>query len=528
MLINPPPPPPKLIPSESYLDKKDTLELDALGSNSSHIHSTLHSEFSYQSSSNKSSYRSNQSTPMSIESNYSYGCSSFPFINNASNVPSWPHGPSHSSSWNGNVSSNSSWTDLSSNKNDLSSQTKSSIRESLDSRIELLLKQQHIGLAPSFLGELGGMSGMGSPSFHSKDFSSSYEFTESFGSKLQISSSSYNEEHKCESLHRNDETDAILGTPPSPFLSGADYMKWYKVTKAIDSGKEPCFESDDSDDDNESDSKDAPLNGNEEDDATPVKDEPMRTVKKRSTKSKIKKFSENNKHDGDDGDDRMSLSSLSSGEKLQVTSEDPSSTSGIVHHPMCPSEQVQMMARLGIWKPGMGSGEYSMTPRGAHQSFSTPTPVGSHFQPFPFSYPLTNLPITASTRPHFSAFPFTSPGLYANFPLSGFLPVPGQPRRQSTTAATSSSVLPSLSSSSSSNQRSHKQKKSGLWHHKALEARKSPITSAVLEKVITELKEIIKKDICKKMIEMTAFKSFESWWDENESCLLYTSDAADE
>ena len=333
LIINPPPPPPKLIPSESYLDKKDALELDALGSKSSHIHS----EFSYSANSSKNSYRqgsqgyrSSQSTPMSIESGYSYGSGSFSFINNSNNISPWPHGPQ--SSWDGSVSSGSPWTDTSFNKVDSSSHSKSPIRESLDSRIELLLKQQHIGLAPSFLGELGGMSGLGSPSFHSKDFSSSNEFSKSFGSKLQLSANNYNEECKSESALRNDETDALLGTPPSPFLSGADYMKWYKVTKAIDSGKEPCFESDESEEDNDSDGRDATLNGNEEDDATPVKDEPMESVKKRSSRSRSKKALENDKHDGDDGDDRMSLSSLSSGdEKLQITSEDPSSTSGIVH-----------------------------------------------------------------------------------------------------------------------------------------------------------------------------------------------------
>jgi len=89
LIINPPPPPPKLIPSESYLDKKDALELDALGSKSSHIHS----EFSYSANSSKNSYRqgsqgyrSSQSTPMSIESGYSYGSGSFSFINKLSNA----------------------------------------------------------------------------------------------------------------------------------------------------------------------------------------------------------------------------------------------------------------------------------------------------------------------------------------------------------------------------------------------------------------------------------------------------------
>ncbi|KAJ8866825.1 hypothetical protein PR048_032686 [Dryococelus australis] len=43
------------------------------------------------------------------------------------------------------------------------------------------------------------------------------------------------------------------------------------------------------------------------------------------------------------------------------------------------------------------------------------------------------------------------------------------------------------------------------------------IFSAVLEKVIAELKQILKRDFNKKMIENTAFKTFENWWDECEN-----------
>ncbi|XP_064619680.1 histone-lysine N-methyltransferase SETD1B-like [Lineus longissimus] len=36
----------------------------------------------------------------------------------------------------------------------------------------------------------------------------------------------------------------------------------------------------------------------------------------------------------------------------------------------------------------------------------------------------------------------------------------------------------------------------------------------VLNKIITELKVVMKKDLCKKMVEVSAFKSLESWWDD--------------
>ncbi|XP_069684013.1 histone-lysine N-methyltransferase SETD1 [Periplaneta americana] len=44
----------------------------------------------------------------------------------------------------------------------------------------------------------------------------------------------------------------------------------------------------------------------------------------------------------------------------------------------------------------------------------------------------------------------------------------------------------------------------------------APTINGVIERVIAELKQILKRDFNKKMIENTAFKSFESWWDEQE------------
>ncbi|XP_069357216.1 histone-lysine N-methyltransferase SETD1 isoform X2 [Maniola hyperantus] len=41
-----------------------------------------------------------------------------------------------------------------------------------------------------------------------------------------------------------------------------------------------------------------------------------------------------------------------------------------------------------------------------------------------------------------------------------------------------------------------------------------PTINSVIERVTTELKQILKKDFNKKMIESTAFKNFEMWWDE--------------
>src|SRR5699024_3456403 len=45
----------------------------------------------------------------------------------------------------------------------------------------------------------------------------------------------------------------------------------------------------------------------------------------------------------------------------------------------------------------------------------------------------------------------------------------------------------------------------------------SPTISAVIQQITQELKAILKKDFNKKMVENTAFKKFEAWWEEESS-----------
>ena len=42
------------------------------------------------------------------------------------------------------------------------------------------------------------------------------------------------------------------------------------------------------------------------------------------------------------------------------------------------------------------------------------------------------------------------------------------------------------------------------------------ICNIVLKDLVRELKEIMAKDLCKKMVESSAFKSYERWWDKEE------------
>ncbi|RWS29179.1 histone-lysine N-methyltransferase SETD1-like protein [Leptotrombidium deliense] len=488
MIVNPPKPVVQpVVPNKDSFISSEHTEGDSttLSTNSSLHHNNITpskgSDFGYNSEScvnsygpQSSCYRSNQSTPASLDSGF-YGPGQFPY-NSQTNTQSWNTGQSQSS-W---ENPPTPWPEVAKFTTFNECIKKSPVRESLDSRIELLLKQHSKGMAPSFLGELGGMSGLGSPPFESMCHRSS---PKQYNKKQNI-----NVKDNYSRRSKTDDSDAILGTPPSPFISASDYIKWHKVTNAIDSGKDPCLDSDDEDHDDEDSENEVKLANGDDDDATPVKDEPLSTKRTRNRQKKVPEKCD------DDDDDRMSLSSLSSGEKLHITS-DVSAGSGIVHHPMYPSEQVQMMARLGIWKPGMGSGMFTGTPTGAHHNFATPSSIGSHYQ-YPFCSYNNSIQLQAARHPYFR-LPFTSPGMFANFTFSAF------PTFQPTLESSCSEI-------------SGKSQQSVEFEHKANEARREPLTKAVLDAVVSELKEIIKKDIFKKMIESTAFKSFETWWDENE------------
>lgn len=411
------------------------------------------------------SYHSSHSTPLSYDSGYSFQTSShYQFRSNGYNMQSsWPDSNT-GMAWD---HERGQWVEMLQESRD-----KSPVRESLDSRIELLLKQHNAGGLAGILEQIGGMSGLGSPPFVSSDFKHN-------ASQKHKKSDTFQKNYK--NHYHETESDAILGTPPSPFLSASVFIKWHKVTKDFDSGKNTCLDSDEEDEEGEKESKDE-----EDDDATPVKDEPRQSKKSRS---------KNVKRAEDDDDDRMSLSSLSSGEKLQMGGDTSEPSTSNTNHPMYPSEQVQMMARLGIWKPGMGSGIYMSTTSQANFA-NQPENV------FSYSYPAmqTGQQFTPSgtTLHPYSQFNtlYSQPGFYPGYDSS----YPNVPR---------TSHLPHLTNLSS-------EYVSSEWQKQSAEARRVPLTQSVLESVVSELKEIIKKDICKKMVESTAFKNFENWWDESE------------
>lgn len=162
-------------------------------------------------------------------------------------------------------------------------------------------------------------------------------------------------------------------------------------------------------------------------------------------------------------------------------------------HPMYPSEHVQMMARMGLWRPGMGSGISSATPSPSPSpsSFSansqTPFASNTYFSPrqplpgsgfssaaVPFTPPSNIAEMVQRPPPGYPVVPPVRPFLPSSFPVFPQFTVP-PPDIRDPHAAT---------------------------------------VNGVLNCITKELKQVIKKDICKRMIEVTAFKRFEQWWDE--------------
>ena len=415
------------------------------------------------------STHSSHSTPHSFDSGLSYPQSvgsQYPYHQNNGNAPT-------DGSWAPNNNNNMGWdqTWVDGIRPESSQFDKSPIRESLDSRIELLLKQQSAGLAPSFLGI---MSAMGSPPFVSNEFNTS--------------SPKHNKKHEpkdsSKKRQKQRRPDAILGTPPSPFLSASEFIKCHKMTKEFDSGKEPNLEDSDMED-----LKDQMDEDMAEDDSTPLKDEPQESKKMRSKSSK------KGMEEDDVDDDRMSLSSLSSGEKLHIGGDsEPSASAGALHpHPMYPSEQVQMMARLGLWKPGMGS-DIGLSGLPVYSSTTTQPNFTSSAPAFaPFMFP----PMTGQSFTPQSGQPFPQPCFYPQGYISSHFSSISAPM-------TPTSKVPQMSHSNTE------------WLKHTNEVNKTQITRNSLNIIVSELKDLIKKDICKKMVESSAFKIYEKWWDDSE------------
>lgn len=297
------------------------------------------------------------------------------------------------------------------------------MRESLDTRIELLLMRQRQGIGPNFINAALPDFGFDAKSFRSQQQSS---LTKQMNN-LQI---------KKKKKRRPRLRDEILSTPPSPFLSASDYVKWFKHTALVDAGYNPS-DLDEADYDELFESQD-----NSSADGTPLKDEPTTRRRRRTL-------------DGDD--DRMSLSSLSSGEKLEV-----GNGSSRHHHHQPYQHQDDQAQLVSAWKHGE-------PPAGYANGDQYPLPA-SQYHSFQYSN------YESQSQPY---------GKDAYYDYSGHDVMRGEDYLE--------------------------------WHRQNNESRREHMSQIVLDAIVAELKEVIKKDVAKKMIESTGYKCYADWWNDEEA-----------
>lgn len=174
-----------------------------------------------------------------------------------------------------------------------------------------------------------------------------------------------------------------------------------------------------------------------------------------------------------------------------ISQNPPQSQGAPSSHPMHPSEHVQMMARMGIWRPGMGSGISNTTTSAFSGRECSQTP----FTPGSFYPPRQPLPGTAFSS---SPVPFTPPSNIAEMitrPPPGYPALPVRPMVPNT-------AFPLFPSSQFT------------VPPPDIRDPHAPTVNGVLACITKEMKQVMKKDICKRMVEVTAFKRFEQWWDE--------------
>ncbi|XP_029823093.3 histone-lysine N-methyltransferase SETD1B [Ixodes scapularis] len=591
-------------------------------------------------SASAASYRSNASTPLSYDSGYSY-CASSQYAAATGHHPASAWDVNHAGSWPPTADGMHQWRGAAQwdphAASDAIPQKLSPARESLDSRIELLLKQTE-GRG-SFLDVAGGVPVFGSPPFDGTP--QQQESPVSKAAPPLPEGASFSDVASMPPLPpdssplpplpekdeppppppEDEEEDAsfeVLSTPPSPFLSYQEYHHWARVTRetkvggaAALSDSEPLAVNDEATNQSTASTRDStpvhdelpePPSGEEDDRMSIVHQESQLKILSNLNlnKSNLNGPGDVGDLDGstekeaavdDDDDDRMSLSSLSSGdEKLEVNAPPPgpplnayvgheaapvvasaagypsplsaataalyaASTSHYPSgaHPMYPSQEVQMMAQMGIWKPGMGSGvggtagalsphSHSqhvphVSPTAASYAYASSTAAGAPPPPPPpppmlHSYnpnypppPLHQYGSSGSTHPvHLSPAraphhypppsPYYPPGTstppshYGAVREYGRVPPPSPYRWYGSALAGRASASPW-----GSPQASGGAPPPGTWSSDPNAA----TVRAVLGALVAELREIVKRDICKRMVENYAFKRFEAWWDEQVS-----------
>ncbi|KAK7086100.1 hypothetical protein SK128_010805 [Halocaridina rubra] len=367
----------------------------------------------------------------------------------------------------------------------------------LDTRIAMLLQNKDSAMAASFLA-----LGLGSDEDEDKKdgIVKDEKKLKDKQSTASSSGSSLSDSESCSSSSGGSESDVGEGskessggegksdwslletilepisTPPSPFLSQKTYLYWHE--KSIEFKKEA-------------------QKREREENRERLKKLKKKKPKKRTnvTREKDKKIEVKDEPINDESqvngidDDRMSLSSLSS-------TEDP-----ILHQdvPIPPA---------GAPVSGPGA-PYTAPPPGYNQYAPPPGYPPSYM---PSGYPPHTMAPEAS-------YPWQPPGYAPNFVSSypgynpGYMALP--PGYTNMAHPPPGGTVPGQSYPPYFGPGYPPPQESGDTTHKSGEYH-DPTINAVLDTVIEELKNILKKDFYKRMIETTAFKTFDSWWDEQE------------
>lgn len=298
---------------------------------------------------------------------------------------------------------------------------------------------------------------------------------------------------------KDDDPSLPLSCPPSPFLSKELYLQCHRlaIEQATLAKQREALETsvllmktqlhDDKLGSDISSSEDELLTGGDriEDHYSPIGKSPKEE-----------------KNDKDD--DRMSLSSLSSGEKIEVI-EKTLDDSPVKHFQQYPGYNNYPNIITSPYYPA------SSQPPATHtydwrNVYPYPTP---NLYAFPLQYPLTpsvtpvaTPTITPSITP--SITPTMTPSM-TPIPTPNVTPkmTPKTPQTPQTPQYPSPFVVtpPKKPAEAEINKNDP--------HY--------PLINLIVEKVTEELKLILRKDFNKKMIENTAYKRFESWWEEQES-----------
>lgn len=456
---------------------------------------------------------------------------------------------------------------------------KSPERESLDSRIELLLKQTE-GRGPPFM-DFGPFS---SPSGDETKLSDREDQVPSHKASLLMPPMPIdmgNIPPPPPSPPRAPEDippppppepldDDILSTPPSPFLSEEEYHKWQAYTKEHLAKSQMNNESI-GEDDNAQDSVQAAIKDFQNfsvGDVEPLDhagNQGMEVTKEdvNSGDDKLNSKEITVKDEEEDDDDRMSLSSLSSGdEKIEVQLHTPNHSIIPPANLAISNQNVQYRFNL----PPSFNPAYTpvpSTPNSVQPYGNIPPSLLPHlgFQVPPTAIPQPRL-AQPGLPPHLmnSVYGNTYP---PNVPRLGMWPPPTSSTASSTTYNTSylsnntstsyapmyptPSIPPPPHYSSFMSSTHHPSQPvyyPGLPGFGYSSAQQGPLNQqtvgipkcedpdmptikGVMNSISQELKQIMRKDLCKKMVENSAFKILEQWWDDREmqskSCTTATA-----